>query len=199
MNKKLKTFRPDILPSFIGIIIVSLLTTGFMFYYSPGSLRIFLSLLKQQPVLFFLNYLPVILSMLIIYFVTGNSFLGATFPAGISGSGRSKRPCCFYGSKISSQKFWSVLCKARHNDCCCVLYNMYNRNYIYLQGQKTYMEKTAYRCGSNNRHNRPSLLHYIYKHRALWQLYGWRKPVFQGKSVCLKGLYLQLFIWYWKS
>ena len=83
MNKKLKTFRPDILPSFIAIIIVSLLTTGFMFYYSPGSLRIFLSLLKQQPVLFFLNYLPVILSMLIVYFVTGNSFLGATFPAGI--------------------------------------------------------------------------------------------------------------------
>ena len=36
MNKKLKTFRPDILPSFIAIIIVSLLNTGVLFYYYPG-------------------------------------------------------------------------------------------------------------------------------------------------------------------
>lgn len=94
MNTKLIKIQLNIKLSLLIIFIVSILTTGYMFYISPGSLRAFLRFSFNQPVMLLLNYIPVILIMLTLYFITGNgifsSVLPASFFAGLSFVNRLK-------------------------------------------------------------------------------------------------------------
>lgn len=78
-----KKIRPNIKISLLIIFIFSIITTGFMFYLSPGSLRTFLSFSYGEPVMLLLNYIPVILTMLMLYFITGNGIFSSILPAAI--------------------------------------------------------------------------------------------------------------------
>ena len=80
MNIKLKKIKPDIKTSLIVIIIVSLVTTGLMFYLSPGSLKVFMGFVIDSPSLFILNYLPILLLMLMLYFISGNCIFASGIP-----------------------------------------------------------------------------------------------------------------------
>lgn len=80
MNIKLKKIKPDIKTSLIVIIIVSLVTTGLMFYLSPGSLKVFMEFVIDSPSLFILNYLPILLLMLMLYFISGNCIFASGIP-----------------------------------------------------------------------------------------------------------------------
>ena len=80
MNIKLKKIKPDIKTSLIVIIIVSLVTTGLMFYLSPGSLKVFIGFVIDSPSLFILNYLPILLLMLMLYFISGNCIFASGIP-----------------------------------------------------------------------------------------------------------------------
>ena len=80
MNIKLKKIKPDIKTSLIVIIIVSLVTTGLMFYLSPGSLKVFMEFVIDSPSLFILNYLPILLLMLMLYFISGNCSFASGIP-----------------------------------------------------------------------------------------------------------------------
>ena len=80
MNIKLKKIKPDIKTSLIVIIIVSLVTTGLMFYLSPGSLKVFMGFVIDSPSLFILNYLPILLLMLMLYFISGNCNFASGIP-----------------------------------------------------------------------------------------------------------------------
>ncbi|MCD8036358.1 MAG: LTA synthase family protein, partial [Clostridiales bacterium] len=66
--------------SLIIIVFMSLLTTGFMFYISPGSVMTFMQMTARQPLLFILNYAPVLLVMLFVYFLTGNCIFSSGIP-----------------------------------------------------------------------------------------------------------------------
>lgn len=79
MNIKLRKAKPSVKTSLIIIIIVSLITTGIMFYLAPGSLIKFLEFVKDSPSLFILNYLPVLLLMLLLYFISGNCVFSSGF------------------------------------------------------------------------------------------------------------------------
>lgn len=76
-----KKFKPNIIPSLIVIFIVSLITTALMFYIAPGSLLMFMELAVNSPLLIILNYLPVLLIMLLFYFVSGNFIFSSGIPA----------------------------------------------------------------------------------------------------------------------
>ena len=80
MNIKLKKIKPDIKTSLIVIIIVSLVTTGVMFYLSPGSLKVFMGFVIDSPSLFILNYLPILLFMLMLYFISSNCIFASGIP-----------------------------------------------------------------------------------------------------------------------
>ncbi len=80
MNIKLKKIKPNIKTSLIVIIIVSLVTTGLMFYLSPGSLKVFMGFVIDSPSLFILNYLPILLLMLMLYFISGNCIFASGIP-----------------------------------------------------------------------------------------------------------------------
>lgn len=80
MNIKLKKIKPDIKTSLIVIIIASLITTGLMFYLSPGSLKVFMGFVIDSPSLFILNYLPILLFMLMLYFISGNCIFASGIP-----------------------------------------------------------------------------------------------------------------------
>lgn len=80
MNIKLKKIKPDIKTSLIVIIIVSLVTTGLIFYLSPGSLKVFMGFVIDSPSLFILNYLPILLLMLMLYFISGNCIFASGIP-----------------------------------------------------------------------------------------------------------------------
>ncbi|MEA4972554.1 MAG: LTA synthase family protein [Candidatus Metalachnospira sp.] len=79
----IKKIRPNIKISLLIIFIFSLLTTGFMFYLSPGSMGMFLNFSFREPVMLLLNYIPVILIMLLMYFITGNSIFSSIFSAAL--------------------------------------------------------------------------------------------------------------------
>ena len=76
MNIKLKKIKPDIKTSLIVIIIVSLV----MFYLSPGSLKVFMGFVIDSPSLFILNYLPILLFMLMLYFISSNCIFASGIP-----------------------------------------------------------------------------------------------------------------------
>ena len=80
MNIKLKKIKPDIKTSLIVIIIAALITTGLMFYLSPGSLKVFMGFVIDSPSLFILNYLPILLFMLMLYFISGNCIFASGIP-----------------------------------------------------------------------------------------------------------------------
>ncbi len=77
---RIKKLRPNIKVSVIIIVFFSLFTTGFMFYISPGSVMTFLKMTLRQPLLFILNYVPVLLLMLLVYFITGNCLFSSGVP-----------------------------------------------------------------------------------------------------------------------
>lgn len=80
MNIKIKKLRPSIKVSLIIIFFFSLITTGLMFYISPGSVMTFLKMTANRPLLFILNYIPVLLLMLLVYFITGNCIFSSGIP-----------------------------------------------------------------------------------------------------------------------
>lgn len=80
MNLKLRQFKPNIICSLSVIFIVSILTTYLMFKISPDYAMVFSETSEGQPLLILLNYIPIILVMLFLYFVSGN----CVFASGIS-------------------------------------------------------------------------------------------------------------------
>lgn len=80
MNIKFKKIRPKIKVSLLIIFLFSLFTTSFMFYISPGSMKMFLSFCSKEPALFLLNYIPIVLTMLLLFFITGNSIFSSILP-----------------------------------------------------------------------------------------------------------------------
>ncbi len=80
MNTKFKKIRPKIKVSLLIIFLFSLFTTSFMFYISPGSMKMFLSFCSKEPALFLLNYIPIVLTMLLLFFITGNSIFSSILP-----------------------------------------------------------------------------------------------------------------------
>jgi len=83
MNINFKKIRPKVKISLLIIFIFSLITTAFMFYISPGSMRTFLSFTLKEPIMFLLNYIPIIITMLLLFFITGNSIFSSILPAAI--------------------------------------------------------------------------------------------------------------------
>ena len=51
-----------------------------MFYLSPGSLKVFMGFVIDSPSLFILNYLPILLLMLMLYFISGNCIFASGIP-----------------------------------------------------------------------------------------------------------------------
>ena len=70
------------IPISLGIIFfVSTLITLFIFMVSPGSFRIFLRMSRRDILMPILNYLPILLSMISVYFIFNNVFLGISIPS----------------------------------------------------------------------------------------------------------------------
>lgn len=72
---KSKKIKLNTLVGIVLIIVASLLTSALMIYLSPESAKDFFETVKQYPMLFVLNYLPVIVVMLLIYFMFNNAIL----------------------------------------------------------------------------------------------------------------------------
>ena len=81
MSLKIKKSEISIRSSIIFIVIASLLVMGMMFFLSPGSFMAFIKLLIEQPLLFLLNYVPILILMLILYFTSGNSIFSIVVSA----------------------------------------------------------------------------------------------------------------------
>lgn len=60
------------------IFFCSLCITGFLFYIAPGSLLYFLKGLAKTPLLFFLNYIPILLMMGFVFVLTNRSVFSVT-------------------------------------------------------------------------------------------------------------------------
>ncbi len=78
---KIKKLRPDMKMSFIIITLSALITAGLMFYIAPGSVFAFLKMACAKPLLLLLNLVPVLFSMLMLYFITGNCSFSSGLPA----------------------------------------------------------------------------------------------------------------------
>lgn len=77
---KVKKLEPSIVVCIITIIIVSIFTTGVMFYFSLGSIDAIFEFLSDNPLLMLLNFLPIPLVMLLIYFISGNCVVSTFIP-----------------------------------------------------------------------------------------------------------------------
>ena len=70
------------IPISLGIIFFfSALITLFIFMVSPGSFRIFLRMGRRDILMPILNYLPILFSMVSVYFIFNNVFLGISIPS----------------------------------------------------------------------------------------------------------------------
>ena len=81
MNFKLKQFKISIKFSIAVIVLVSLLTTYLMFKVSPDYSAIFLEIANEEKILLLLNYIPILIIMLFLYFVSGNCIFSSGIPA----------------------------------------------------------------------------------------------------------------------
>lgn len=81
MNLKLKRFKINIKCSIAVIVIASLLTTYLMFKVSPDYSAIFLEIANEEKILLLLNYIPILIIMLFLYFVSGNCIFSSSIPA----------------------------------------------------------------------------------------------------------------------
>ncbi len=81
MNLKLKRFKINIKCSIAVIVIASLLTTYLMFKVSPDYSAIFLEIANEEKILLLLNYIPILIIMLFLYFVSGNCIFSSGIPA----------------------------------------------------------------------------------------------------------------------
>ncbi len=81
MNFKLKRFKLDIKTSIAVILAASIFTAYLMFKVSPGYSAIFFTVSLSEPLVLFLNYIPILLIMLIFYFISGNCIFASGFSA----------------------------------------------------------------------------------------------------------------------
>lgn len=81
MSYKIKKAELSIKTSLVFIILASFFVMGMVIYLSPGSLVAFIKLLLDQPLLFILNYVPILLLMMFIYFLFGNSVFSIVISA----------------------------------------------------------------------------------------------------------------------
>lgn len=70
-----KKIELGILPSLILIFLASVATAFFLFHVSPKPEQDFYETLQLYPSLFFLNYIPILLAMLLVYFLFNHAIL----------------------------------------------------------------------------------------------------------------------------
>lgn len=80
---KEKRIQLSLLPSIVILILCSIGTAFFVIYIAPESARDFIEVLKQFPLLFFLNYIPILLLMLLLFFLFNNAVLSITISAAV--------------------------------------------------------------------------------------------------------------------
>lgn len=68
-----KKIELGMIPSFILIFLASLATAFFLFHIAPEPVEDFYAIMDQYPSLFFLNYIPILLSMLFVYFLLNHA------------------------------------------------------------------------------------------------------------------------------
>ena len=80
MSFKLKRFKINIKLSLAIMLAASIVTLRLMFFVSPEYTAVFSQTSAGHPGLIFLNYIPIPLVMLLLYFISGNCI----FASGIS-------------------------------------------------------------------------------------------------------------------
>ena len=81
MNFKLKQFKISIKFSIAFIVLIILVTYYLMLKVLPDYSAIFLEIANEEKILLLLNYIPILIIMLFLYFVSGNCIFSSGIPA----------------------------------------------------------------------------------------------------------------------